>query len=344
MIGKHSPRGRRDALTLLLILVAALLVLCSGFAGAETRTVRIAKQYGVSYLPLTIMEEGKLLEQHGKRLGVDLKTEWVQFTGGPPMNEAIISGNLEFASGGVGPLLTIWGKTRGSLDVKGVAALNSMPLYLNTINPNVKSIKDFTDKDRIALPAVKVSIQAITLAMAAEQAFGAGQQGKLDALTVTLAHPDGMAQMMGGKSEITAHFTSAPFMYQELEDKRVHKVLDSYEVLGGPHTFNVVWATTKYRNDNPKIVEAFITALDDAMKQIAKDPAAAAAVWVKNENSKLPPVTVERLIRLPENEWTMVPKKIMAYAEFMNRAGLLSVKPTHWQDVFFPDTHKLPGS
>jgi NitT/TauT family transport system substrate-binding protein len=121
-------------------------------------------------------------------------------------------------------------------------------------------------------------------------------------------------------------------------------VLDSYEVLGGPHTFNVVWATTKYRNDNPKIVEAFITALDDAMKQIAKDPAAAAAMWVKSENSKLPPVEVERLIRLPENEWTMVPKKIMAYAEFMNRAGLLSVKPAQWQDVFFPDTHKLPGS
>ncbi len=73
------------------------------------------------------------------------------------MNDAIISGNLDFASGGVGPLLTIWGKTRTNLGVKGVAALNSMPLYLNTINPNVKTIKDFTDKDRIALPAVQES-------------------------------------------------------------------------------------------------------------------------------------------------------------------------------------------
>ena len=127
-----------------------------------------------------------------------------------------------------------------------------MPLYLNTINPNVKTIKDFTDKDRIALPAVKVSIQAITLQMAAEKAFGPGQHGKLDPLTVTLSHPDGMAAMMSGRSEITAHFTSAPFMYQELEDSRVRKVLDSYEVLGGPHTFNVVWASTKFYNDNPQ--------------------------------------------------------------------------------------------
>src|SRR5262249_23110646 len=225
-------------------LAAAAMAL--GATGAAAQPVRIAKQFGVSYLPLTIMEQKGLLEQHGKRLGLDLKTEWVQFVSGAPMNEAIISGNLDFASGGVGPLLTIWGKTRGNIGVKGVAAINSMPLYLNTINPNVKSLKDFSDKDRIALPAVKVSIQAITLQMAAEQAFGAGQHGKLDHLTVSLSHPDGMASMMSGKSEITAHFTSAPFMYQELDDKRVRKVVDSYDVLGGPHTFNAVWATAKF--------------------------------------------------------------------------------------------------
>lgn len=327
-----------------IVAFAAALLLWPASAGAQTQTVRIAKQFGISYLPLTIMEQKQLIEEHGKKLGLDLKTEWIQFTGGPPMNEAIISGNLEFASGGVGPLFTIWGKTRGALGVKGVAALNSMPLYLNTINPDVKSIKDFTEKDRIALPAVRVSIQAITLQMAAEQAFGAGQHGKLDNLTVTLSHPDGMAAMMSGRSEITAHFTSAPFMYQELADKRVRKVLDSYEVLGGPHTFNVAWASAKYYAENPKVVAAFVAALDDAMKLIAADPAAAAALWVKAENSKLPAAEAERIIRLPENEWTMVPKKIMAYADFMARAGMIPAKPANWQELFFPDTHGLPGS
>ena len=210
--------------------------------GAEAQTkVRLAKQFGISYLPLTVMEEKKLLEQHGKKLGLDLQTDWVKFTGGPPMNEALISGNLDFASGGVGPLLTIWSRTQKNLGVKGVAAINSMPLYLNSINPEVKALKDFTEKDRIALPAVKVSIQAVTLQMAAEKAFGPGQHGKLDPLTVSMSHPDGMAAMMTGRSEITGHFTSAPFQYQELADPRVKKVLDSYEVLGGPHNFNVVW-------------------------------------------------------------------------------------------------------
>jgi NitT/TauT family transport system substrate-binding protein len=323
--------------------VAVAFAVVATTAQAQT-TVRIAKQFGISYLPLTIMEHKQVLEEHGRRLGLDLKSEWVQFVSGAPMNEAILSGNLDFASGGVGPLLTIWGKTRGNIGVKGVAALNSMPLYLNTINPKVKSIADFSNSDRIALPAVKISIQAITLQMAAEKAFGPGQHGKLDPLTVSLSHPDGMAAMLGGRSEITAHFTSAPFMYQELDDKRVERVLSSYDVLGGPHTFNVVWANTKFITDNPKVVEAFIAALDDVMQQIAKDPAAAAAMWVKAENSKLSVDYVERLIRLSENEWTMVPKKIMAYADFMHRVGTLPVKPANWQDVFFPNTHKLPGS
>ena len=90
------------------------------------------------------------------------------------MNEALISGNLDFASGGVGPLVTAWARTKGNQDIKGICALNSMPLYLNSINPNVKTIKDFTDKDRIALPAVRVSMQAVILQMAAEKVFGTG--------------------------------------------------------------------------------------------------------------------------------------------------------------------------
>ena len=326
------------------VVAAATLASLSGAADAQTTTVRIAKQFGVSYLPLTVMEERKLLEQHGKRLGIEIKTEWVQFVSGTPMNEAIISGNLDFASGGVGPLLTIWGKTRGNIGVKGVAAINAMPLYLNSINPNVKTIKDFTEKDRIALPAVKVSIQAVTLHMAAEKVFGPGQHNKLDNLTVSLSHPDGMVNMMSGKSEITAHFTSAPFMYQELDDNRVHKVLDSYDVLGGPHTFNAVWTSSKLYNEKPKVIEAFLAALDDALKQINADPAGVAALWIKAENSKLSQAAVEKMIRLPENEWTAVPKKIMAYADFMHRTGALPVKPANWQEVFFPNIHKLPGS
>jgi NitT/TauT family transport system substrate-binding protein len=291
-----------------------------------------------------VMEHEKLFEAHCKKAGVEIVTEWMQFTAGTAMNDAILSGNLDLASGGVGPLLTIWGKTRANLAVKAVAALNAMPIHLVTTNPAVKTIADFTDKDRIALPAVKSSIQAITLQMAAEKLFGPGQHGRLDPLTVSMGHPDAMIALLGGQSQISGHFGSAPFQYDELKDPRARKVLDSYDVLGGPHTFNAVWATTKFATANPQVLRAFADALAACMTFITKEPRAATEIWIKAEKSKLSVEDAEKLIRLPENEWTMTPKKVTVYADFMHRTGVLSAKPADWKEIFFDVIHDLPGS
>jgi NitT/TauT family transport system substrate-binding protein len=329
------------------LMAAAIGVLGIGLAGhahAEVSTVRIAKQFGLGYLPLTLMEEQKLFEEEAKKQGLDIKVEWLRLSAGAPMNDAILSGNLDFASGGVGPLLTIWGKTQSNVMVKGVAALNSMPLYLVTTNPNIKTLKDFTDKDKIALPGVKTSIQAVTLQIAAEKVFGKGHQDKLDSFTISMSHPDALASMLGGKSEINSHFGSAPFQEMELADPRVHKVLDSYDVLGGPHTFNTVWANSKFATANPKIMKAFLDALEESMKRIKADPAAAAAMWVKAENSKLPVADAEKIIRNPQNEWTTTPKNILTYLDYMNRAGIVTAKTTDWKDIFFPGIHGVSGS
>lgn len=319
------------------------LAFSATIANAETRVVRVAKQYGISYLPLTVIEEKNLIESEGKKLGLDLKTEWVRFTGGPPMNEALISGNLDFASGGSGPLITAWARTKDNIKIKGICALNSMPQWLNTTNPDVKTIKDFTEKDRIALPAVRVALQAIILQMAAEKEWGKGEAHRLDKWTVSLSHPDGLAQLLGGHSGITAHFTAAPFMYKELEDKRVHRVLDSYDVFGGPHTFIVVWGTAKLYEGEPKIVQAFLAAARAATKFINDDPAAAAALWVKADNSKLSPAEAEKIIRDKVNVWTMTPQKLGVMAEYMSRAGMIPVTPKSWKDMFIDAVHDLPG-
>ena len=151
----------------------------------------------------------------------------------------------------------------------------------------VQSIKDFGPDDRIALPGVKVSVQAVVLQMAAQQAFGAGQQYRLDPLTVSMGHPDGETALLGGRSQVTAHFTAAPFMYEEAAEPQVHRVLNSYDVLGGPHTFNVVWATTRWHDAHPQVAAAFLAALARAERSIIDDPAAAAAVWVRVEKAKL---------------------------------------------------------
>jgi len=260
------------------------------------------------------------------------------------MNDALLSGGLQVASGGIGPLITIWSRTKGNLDVKGMASLNSMPLLLNTRNPNVKSIKDFTDKDRIALPAVKVSVQAVTLQMAAEKAFGEGQQGKLDPLTVSMSHPDGQTALLSGRSEITAHFSSPPFQYQQLEKPGIHTVLNSFEVLGGPTTFNVIWTTSKFRNENPKLYDAFLKALDEAIAQIAKDKKAAAEAYLRISKDKDSVADILAMLNDPQIVYTTTPLNVMRYANFMAKVGLIKVKPDSWKDLFFPNVHTLAGS
>jgi NitT/TauT family transport system substrate-binding protein len=309
----------------------------------ETKELRVAKQFGISYLPITVMEERKLIEKHIKAAGLgDIKIEWSRLSAGAPMNDALISGSLDMAAGGVGPLVTIWARTKGNLNVKGVASINSMPLYLNTINPAVKSIKDFTENDRIALPAVKVSIQAVTLQMAAEKVLG--KYDALDKLTVSMSHPDGMAAMMSGKSEITAQFSSAPFQYQQLEDSRVKRVLSSYEVLGGPATFNTIWTTSAFHDKNPKTYRAFLAALEEAMSLINGNKKEIAMLWIKAENSKLPLDFVEKILNDPENVFTTTPQNVMKYAEFMHKVGSIKEKPAAWRDMFFPEIHDKQGS
>ena len=261
-----------QARSILSYTVGAALLTATFASRAEVTELKVAEQYGIGYLPLMVMEDQKLVEKYAKEAGIgDLKVTWSKFAGGNVMNDALLSNSLHFAAGGVAPMVTLWAKTRGNYDVKAVAALDSMPLYLNSRNPNVKSLKDFTDKDKIALPAVKVSIQAVTLQMAAEQAFGAGQYNKLDRLTVSMSHPDGQAALLSGTSEVTAQFSAPPFQYQQLDNPAVHKVLDSYAVLGGPATFNLIWTTSKFRNDNPKVYAAFTRALDEAMAMINRD-------------------------------------------------------------------------
>ena len=325
------------------VAAVALFAVCAP-ARAEMAEINVAQQYGISYLPLMIMEDQKLIEKHAKAAGVDVKVGWAKFAGGNVMNDALLSNSLQFASGGVGPLLTLWSRTKGNLDVKAVGAINSMPLYLNTRNPNVKSLKDFTEKDKIALPAVKVSIQAVTLQMAAEKEFGPGQQNKLDPLTVSMSHPDAQTALLSGAGEITAHFSSPPFQYQQLEKPGIRTVLNSYDVLGGPATFNVVWTSSKFRNENPKLYDAFVKAMEEATAIINRDKKAAAETYLRLSRDKDTVADIQKMLNDPNIVYTQTPQSIMKYADFMSKVGAIKVKPDSWKDLFFPNVHNLPGS
>lgn len=333
-------------MTRLWCLALALLLAAVSAARAEPlREIRIAQQFGISYLPFVVMKEQHLLERFARQAGLaEPVVTWDQFSGAAAMNDALLSGNLDVASGGVAPLVTLWARTIHGLKVRAIAALGSMPNELNSNRADVHSLRDFTDKDRIALPAVGVSFQSVVLEMAAEQAFGPGQSNRLDPLTVSMPHPDAAAALLSGRSEITAHFTSPPFQQQEREDGRIHRVLSSYDVLGGPHSFNLVWCTTRFHDTHPEIVKALVAGLDAAMDFIKADPRGAAELYIVAEKSKLPLAVVQDLITAPENRYTTVPESVMKFAEFQYRTGQVKEQAAGWQDLFFPEMRDRPGS
>ena len=311
-------------------------------ARAETNQLRIAQQFGIAYLPLIVAKERNLIEKHAVADGLpNLKVEWLRLSGAAAMNDALISGGLDFATAGIAPAILTWDKTRGKTDISLVASLGSMPNVLTTNNPNVKTIKDFTGSDRIALPSVKVGFQPIVLQIAAEQAFG--KYDKLDDITVSLPHPDATTSLLSGTGGITAHFASPPFFEQQLASGKVHAVLNSYDVLGGPHTFNVVYATKKFVQDNPKVIGAFVAALDEANAWIKANPAASAQLYISAENSKLDPAFVESIIRDPQINFTTAPERVDTFTDFEYRIGLIKQKPS-WKGLFQPGLHAKGGS
>src|SRR5215813_12300636 len=195
-------------------LFALLIILFAAPAFAETTEIRCAQQYGTSYLALMIMQDQKLIEKHARQAGLgDVNVTWVKLGGPGPMNDALLSGGLDFGTGGVPSLITLWAKTQGTnLEVRGVGALNDMPNELMTSNPRVKALKDFGPGDKIAVTTVKISTQALLLQMAAAKEFGEQNYEKLDPLTVSLPHPDAAAALLSGSGTITAHFASPPFL------------------------------------------------------------------------------------------------------------------------------------
>jgi NitT/TauT family transport system substrate-binding protein len=328
----------------LLPLLATLIALAplSASQGAE---IRIAEQFSLGYLQFIIMKRDQLIEKYAQKRGLkDAKVTWMRFNGPSAMNEALLSNSADVVAGGVPGLITLWDKTRGTaLEVKGICPLSTQPFLLNTSREAVKTIADFGDKDRIALPSVKVSVQAVVLEMAAAKAFGEKNFAKLDPLTVSMTPPDSTIALMSGAGSITAVFSVPPFQFQQLQQAGIHTVMSSFDVVG-PHTFSVAWTTSRFRKDNPELYGAFLDAVKEATSIVTADPKAAAESWIKDSNSKLKLEFVADIIGGKDVTWTQTPQANLAFAKFMHQVGSIKADPESWKDLYFPEIHDLPGN
>jgi len=315
----------------------------AGDVKAEVSEVTIAQQYGVSFLPLMLMEKNQLIEKHAAAAGLaGLKVSWAKVAGPSAMNDGLISGALHFAAQGAPSLITLWDKTRGQ--IKGVSAMTTYPLYLVTRNPAVKSIKDFSDKDKIAVPSVKISTQAIMLQMAAAATFGQDNYTKLDPLTVSLSHPDATLAFINNTAGVNAHFSTSPFYEQEIKAPGAHLITTSYDILGGPATALVITTSSKFREGNPKAYRAVIAAMKEAIGTINKDKRAASKAYLEAANDTKNSIDdIYAMISDKDYAYTLQPQKVFATAQFMAKIGSIKQAPASIDDLFFGDIPGLKG-
>jgi NitT/TauT family transport system substrate-binding protein len=327
-------------------LLATPALMRASFA-QEASTITLISQHGLPYLPLMVMEEHRLVERHAEKLGVPgLKTDYRTLGGTQSLVDALIGGQMHFGITGVPGLAQLWDKTAGTAnEVRALCAAQAMPFILVTNRPEVKTIRDFTARDKIAVPGVKNSNQAICLQMAAAKEWGQAEYGRLDPFTITLPHPDATIAIISKSTEVTGHYGVAPFQNYELAAPGTHAVLKSYDTLGGQTTNGVVLMAKKFRDANPKVTSAAYAAFAEASDIINKDPRHSAEVYVRKTNEKRSGVAeMAAMIADPDNAWTTTPQNAMRYVEFMHKVGTVKKLPGDWKDMFMPEVHGLKGS
>ena len=323
-------------------LTATLILLASTLAPmparAESPTLHIGIQYGTSIVPLMVMEHDHLIQKHAIASGLGpVEVTFRNYSNPSPMTDGVLSGALDIGMVGAPSLLQMWDKTRNSPNpIRGFASISTNPSTLVTRNPAVQSIKDFTERDRIALPGVKIGLNAIILQMAAADAWGPGEWARLDPRTVTLGHPDALAAMLSGAGDITAHFAQPPFSTLEIR-AGMRPILRAKDVLGDGWDM-MLFAATRFHDANPRLMAAILDALEEADEIIRRDPPAAAALYLEMSGDKKSTQTeIQALITDPDTTYATTPRSVMRFATFMHGIGTLKNLPPAWTEIFFPE-------
>jgi NitT/TauT family transport system substrate-binding protein len=335
--------------TLIGLLFSATCLFGPAAQAESVQELRIGVQFGLGYLPFHVADRAGFLTNRMREQGIEpVPVRIVQLAGGPQMNDGLLSGTLEIASGGYTAMMVFCEKTRGAGDKQflGISALASVPYDLFTVDPELKTLRDIdVQRDKIGVPSIKVSVPAVYLQMAAEQLYGPSKQTTLDVATVSLSQPDGATSLLSGGSTVNGYMFSPPFVQQMAGKPGIRRGWSSNELFGSPATALVSWTTEKFHRENPKLFAAIVAAMRDAMTLISENPNRAADIYIAAEHSKLgPELLIVALADKTSLRYTLAPEQSMKIAAFLHRAGALKSPPAHWKDLFFPEIHGESGS
>lgn len=325
-------------------LAAAMLASMSAAAFAQAKTdISITRQPGILYLASHVMETENLIEKHAAEGGVEgVTVEWRMFSGGGAQTDALLAGQVDVVNTGTGNLLLLWDRTNGN--VKGITASSAQPALLVSVDPDIQSLEDFGTEDRIAVPTVGVSTQAILLQMAASEMFGEDQVAHFDPLTVQMGHPDALAALSNAQHEVRNHFSSPPFQYLALE-RGAHQVASSRDIIGGPLTQATFFTTVDFAEGNPVIIKAIRDATAEAIEFINEDVEAALQMYKDISGDQTELAELVAIMGQPHMmDFLMQPQGTMRFAEHLHKIGTLNTMPEAWTDYYLPESADLDGN
>ncbi|NLJ80003.1 MAG: ABC transporter substrate-binding protein [Firmicutes bacterium] len=315
------------------LLILSMLLIFTVFQvpaySAPKEKIKIAGQFGLVYAPLMVARSQGLFEKYG------LEPVWKEYGSGGAVREALISGEADVGFMGIPPFLIGWDK---GCPWKVALGFVVVPVGLVTYDPDLKSLKDFKPEDKIAVPSPG-SIQHILLAMAAEQELGS--PNALDNNIVAMPHPDACAALISKKG-IKAHFTTPPYLFEELSEPGFHLIVDDISVFGHPFSFNVGLASQDFHDQRPVAYSVFVSAISEAMAWINSNKEEAAEFLAPEFK-----LSAEKTLRYLEWEgmnYTTAPYGLMGFAQFMKEAGYISRVPASLEEIAFENVLSFVGS
>ena len=326
---------------MLIGLVAGAVLQPSGVR-AEVGEVRIAYQHSMSFLVVDVMIARKMIEARAAAAGLGpIAVSAVRFSSGPAANDALVKGEVEVGGAGLAPFIDLWQRTRGGANVRAVAPINDSPLYLITTDPRIRSAKDFTASDKIAVPAPG-SIQGVFVRILAERAHG--NPGALDASMANMTSLDALKALAAGDSGVRSYAGSIPFNVPAMALSGARELATSYAVLGGAHNLVALFVAEKFKTENPKTFAAIAGAIDDAIAFIKSNPNETAEIFSAASKGATPPEQVLAVLGRPDVAYDATPRGTMAFATFMLKTGALKALPASWKDLYWENAHERNGS
>jgi NitT/TauT family transport system substrate-binding protein len=308
--------------------------------------VSIASTIGLAQFPGRIASDLHLIEKRAAALGVpNLKVNYQAVTSGGVVSDLFLSGHADIGIGGNVPMFNLWSKTHGR--VKGMMALSQGDMFLISCDPRIKTIRDYSSTDRIAMTDLKSTTYAMMLQMEAAKVFGWDNRNKFGQISVAMSDPDGMGAILSCRTDVKSQMTILPHSTIELDSGKGHEVFGSEELLGHPYSFDAAFTTQDFHRKNPKVYQAVTEGLTDAVDYIDRNPEKAADMYMKSQPF---PGKRDMLVKLIKGEtkdhfsYTATPNSTQDFMEFMAKAGMIPAASKSWKDVWFDNVWSLPGT